>query len=1220
MRFFRRQASGDRPDEGPVPRGLRSDLRTLLEGLDDGPGSIGDFVVTGSDPRVLSLACDTGPQWLSQLLHDRGVLRRSEAGRRWLAALGGPEALDPAVVHRWGRVLEAADRRAGGGRSWGQAMAPVGGQEWPELVLRHAVAVLPTDQVLPFTLDDLARVLRRDDAGPRDLLLAALRPDTATTSGVGGRPALLRLPGFADLLLGEHELVAEAAGTGPAEARASALGLLAALDAAGLASYAEVVVRGAVAQAKAVRSVGGPLLDRLPEAVALEALRGAAVDGRPEERARALQLLHERVDDDEHRAWAVETAAADRAAGVRRLVDAWAAAATAVDPEPLALPPRAAVDWAVPRGEARRAADEVVRAATDRAVSMAASERRWAAATPGARPSRPDPPPGGRVADDIAAALVDPRPVTAAVVDLPRVQRHAVAQAVDDAAGSLPPSTSVQLLRACGLLDGSRWDLGWTAVVERAHRVHGLDLDTAQQLLDGVGADGFALLWGAFSQQWGSFARDWSAEDVWVFVARNLDAILADVEARRGTWDLDDEALFAAAATLPQRPARLTEHLYATALGRSKTLRGPAQEALAGDPARTARATAALADGKSEVRSVAAQWLGRLGDPTALPALQGAWRREKHDVVRGHLLDALEALGEDVATYLDLDDATARAEKVLARGLPAPVAWLSWDAVPEARWASSGRPVPRVVLQWLVATAVKARSPEPDAVLRRWAEQIEDDDRHRLGRHLLEAWIAEDTAPISSAEAAQRAAQQAVWEAQWAAQQPGSAFHGRSQSEIAATLLPAIARTPAGSATAAKGLLAVVAATAGGDVVPVVERYLQEWYGQRAAQGKALLAMLSWVDHPAATQLVLSVGSRFRTRSFQVEATRLAEELAERRGWTLDELADRTVPTAGLDASGVLELSYGPRTFTARLQPDLTLVLVDPDGRPLKALPAPRRSDDEEQATAARKALAAARREVKAVAAQQTGRLHEALCTERSWPAEDWRRYLLEHPLVGPAARRLVWAAVRAGDPGTPVTTFRPLDDGTLTDVDDEPVDLDGLGEGLRVRLAHDSLLPAEEVTRWLEHLADYEVHPLFEQLGKPGWTLPDDARRATEVADLEGHLVETFALRGRATRLGWTRGPTEDAGWFYSYRKRFPSLGLVAQVGFTGTWLPEEQRTVALTRVTYWRELPDDSGETPLALGDVPPVLLSETVGDARRMAADGPGFTPDWQTRTQP
>jgi len=68
-----------------------------------------------------------------------------------------------------------------------------------------------------------------------------------------------------------------------------------------------------------------------------------------------------------------------------------------------------------------------------------------------------------------------------------------------------------------------------------------------------------------------------------------------------------------------------------------------------------------------------------------------------------------------------------------------------------------------------------------------------------------------------------------------------------------------------------------------------VHRYLERWYGQRAAQCRALLQMLAWVEHPSAVRLLVAVGGGFRTRSIQEEAGRQAEHLAERKGCAAGE-------------------------------------------------------------------------------------------------------------------------------------------------------------------------------------------------------------------------------------------------------------------------------------------------------------------------------------------
>ncbi len=210
--------------------------------------------------------------------------------------------------------------------------------------------------------------------------------------------------------------------------------------------------------------------------------------------------------------------------------------------------------------------------------------------------------------------------------------------------------------------------------------------------------------------------------------------------------------------------------------------------------------------------------------------------------------------------------------------------------------------------------------------------------------------------------------------------------------------------------------------------------------------------------------------------------------------------------------------------------------------------------------------------------------------------------------------QRLVWARV---EDGKVTQTFRPLDDGSLTDCEDNEVTLPAEA---RVRLAHDTVLGAALVAAWQQHLADYEVSPLFQQLGKGVYALPADKSAATEIKDFEGHLLEAFALRGRAAKLGYTRGPAEDGGWFHVYEKRFPTLGITAVMEFTGNPLPETNRTVALLNMSF--SGPKEEGSwrrSSIKLADVPQVLLSECYNDMRLMSADGSGYDPQWQKKSE-
>jgi hypothetical protein len=518
----------------------------------------------------------------------------------------------------------------------------------------------------------------------------------------------------------------------------------------------------------------------------------------------------------------------------------------------------------------------------------------------------------------------------------------------------------------------------------------------------------------------------------------------------------------------------------------------------------------------------------------------------------------------------------------------------------------------------MLSQAVKQKVPEPNAILRKYCAMFEPRDREQFGQFVLESWLREDVKPITPEEAMKRARDAAQSMHNSMTQYPqyyqNAPNFGRSVDELTAAFLPSQMRTPEGSANGSKGLLAVVAACAAERAAAPTQRYLKEWYGSRAAQGKALIAMLAWIEHPSATQLMLAIGSRFRTKSFQEEATKQAHALAERKGWTLAELADRTVPSAGFDETGTLELSYGQRSFSAKLLPDFKVELFNPDGKKITALPEPRQDDDAELAKDSKKAFSAAKKELKGIVELQTDRLYEALCTDREWTFADWDAYLLQHPLLRYLIQRLVWAEVAGGKV---VHTFRPLDDGTLSDRDDNEI---RLSEDAKVRIAHDSFLNAEDVAGWQQHLVDYEISPLFQQLGKGTYTLPSDKTNADEIKDFEGYLLEAFALRGRALKLGYTRGPAEDGGWFHVYEKRFPTLGLEAIIEFTGNPLPEENRTVALLKLIFSGGRQEGGWQrAQLPLSKVPKVLLSECYNDLRLIASEGTGFDPDWQKKSE-
>jgi hypothetical protein len=1097
------------------------------------------------------------------------------------------DTLPPAALYRYAQCLASALAslgRAGGSWSSFKGMWPMSATPWPDVLIFNARGLAlnyhTADPINPaLTADYFEQVLVAGGLPAESLVTAAFLTPVRTGYSTDSQERLPRMTGFMEALVRHRDAARPAFNASAPEQRALALRLLKNADSEVLRHFTLEIAACATENAKVVRTTAAPLLRKLG-VTALDALREIAVKGDPGSRALALEAIWEVGEAGEAGALEFVRGRRDqeKARSVLQTIDALEAR---VAPKGEAgIPPVAELPVVEvrPLPDSVRPAFDLAMRAIDRAID-GAGRREQGQGLKDARPlSAADADAlwhfiGGREGELPAELLAR---LTHWLVTGPAgeaMRQFTREEAVDD----------VHVVRAFHALKRARvrdkaTELDTFLVValnERYRRRGHPTLVEIEAIIATIGMEPRAVAVAFMGTTWHVvlLGKGWESDDVWPFFARHMEIVRDWLDFRFEGINWPRRAAgFDAVAEFPEPPAVFLARLFELALGSAKGDRALAQGALAKLPDLAARVTAALADGKADVRAAAAHWLARLDHKPAIPALEAALRKDSNDAAIGALLSALESLGASVDWYIDRDKLPAEAKKGLAKGLPPALAWFPWAALPEVRWSDGTVLTPETV-QWLLVQATRLKSPEPNALLRRYAGMLAVPDRERLAEFVLDAWIAEDVKTTDLA-------------------------------------VPVYARQTGHSAIEAKGLFAVVAACGGRAVAPPASRYLKDYYGTRAGQCKALIAMLAWTEHPSATQLMLSVGHRFRTKGIQDEAQRHAEALAERKGWTLAELADRTIPSAGFDGDGALVLDYGGRKFTGRVGAQYKLELFGEDGKKIAALPEPRQGDDPMLAAEAKKALAAAKKDLKTIVQLQTERLYEALCTQRTWRYEDWETYLNRHAVVRYILQGLVWAEMRDGKA---VATFRPLADGTLTDVNDTAF---VPAPGARIGLAHDMHLEAPAIAAWQKHLADYEVAAPFPQLGKGVYRLPGALAEESEIADFNQHVVETFALRGRAGKLGYTRGPSEDGGWFYSYRKRFPTLGLEAVIAFSGNSLPEENREVGLKTLAFASLGAATEGVAANAtLGSVPAVLVSECYNDVRLMAAEGRGYDPDWK-----
>jgi hypothetical protein len=661
----------------------------------------------------------------------------------------------------------------------------------------------------------------------------------------------------------------------------------------------------------------------------------------------------------------------------------------------------------------------------------------------------------------------------------------------------------------------------------------------------------------------------------------------------------------------PFIPDLFVPFLWEVALDSGKTERPYAKACLSKVDGVGKELLPSLSSNKKLVRAVAAEWLGELNFKEAIPELKKLYKKEKQEEVKSAVLTSLERLGEPVEPLLSEAALIKEAKAVEKKAIPKDIEWLNFEGLPELRFKKNGKKADKLISKWLILRAVNLKAPAPGPLVRRYCSLFNDDDVKNFGLYLLKCWVGYDTRRLSRDEALERANDHAKSYAQW--------YKDKTHEQLVQEFLPQYLNECVGSAIKSKGLLSLCASACSQDAVGIIEKYLKEWYGKRVHQSKALLHVLSWIEHPSAIQVLLSISKRFRTKSLQKYAEELVLELADRLGWTMDELSDRTIPTAGFEGTPpILSLSYGARSFQVKIDRSLKPLLYTEEGKLIKSLPAARKDEDDEHVKTVKKDLTAAKKTLKAVHKHQVERLYESMCTRRKWCFSDLKTYLLSHPLVGFFCQTLIWQVIdENGDIGK---SFRPLEDGTLTDFNDDEVLIAG---NEMVCLAHTMTLDEDSLKSWREHLIDYEVTQVFEQLKPVEFKLDLETKNIVSIKDYEGYMIESFKIRSIATKRGYVRGEAQDAGWFGSYEKPFSGLGIRAVIGFTGNCLPEENIQTALLELTFEENNTNDSDyyydSEQLELKSIPKILLAECLNDMKNMALSGSGYDADWEKKVE-
>lgn len=232
---------------------------------------------------------------------------------------------------------------------------------------------------------------------------------------------------------------------------------------------------------------------------------------------------------------------------------------------------------------------------------------------------------------------------------------------------------------------------------------------------------------------------------------------------------------------------------------------------------------------------------------------------------------------------------------------------------------------------------------------------------------------------------------------------------------------------------------------------------------RRAA--RAIVELLRVVGSDDAIAELATFAATARDPKVRAHAEHALWRIATVRKVPLDDL---TVPTLELDAT----LSYGARTFRARLSSRLDLELVAEDGKVLATLPAARKTDDADAVKDAKRAWRELRAALADALRAETRRLELAMIAARSFEVASLQARAARSPVAAAVQRRVLWLDQARG------LTVRLAEDGTFADLDDAPTTVEG-----PLLVPHRLVLTETDVVRWSAIFADYELVQPFPQL-----------------------------------------------------------------------------------------------------------------------------------------
>lgn len=264
--------------------------------------------------------------------------------------------------------------------------------------------------------------------------------------------------------------------------------------------------------------------------------------------------------------------------------------------------------------------------------------------------------------------------------------------------------------------------------------------------------------------------------------------------------------------------------------------------------------------------------------------------------------------------------------------------------------------------------------------------------------------------------------------------------------------------------------------------------------------------------------------SRMRSKVKYTVARRLIEkslhQAAERAGMTMEDLEDSCVESFPLDLNGRMEIRIDDAKAVLQLSEEgrVATAWYNADGKLLKTAPSHVRKVFGKEV----KSVSAQAKDLERVYSTQRSRLESFLGSPREMSIDHWRKYFVEHPLLGFLGRRLIW--VFRGSAGWEASGMlscegQALKSGVQSDMG---VALD-LSHAHTVTLWHPLSCDTAVLQRWRDCIFTLGIRQPFRQAFREFYAITTDEQKTPMYSNrFAGVIMRQHQLSSLCRARGW--------------------------------------------------------------------------------------------------